>query len=84
MGRIQKGSMRTRIQESMKLLKKRFRAALKDDGLQEAFDDFWPTWSSEMAAMIYAEVLSALDLLLLMSVVDNRRDLKTIKIGDDL
>ena len=79
MGRIQKGSMRTRIQDSMKHLKKRFRAALKDDELQEAFDDLWPAWSSEMAAMIYAEVLSAMDMLLLMSVVDNRREIIKLK-----
>jgi hypothetical protein len=71
--------MRTRIQDSMRQLRERFRAALKDDGLQEAFDDLWPTWSSEMAAMIYAEVLSTLDLLLLTSVVDNRREIIKLK-----
>ncbi len=72
MGRIQKESMRTRIQDNMKMLRKTFRAALKENELQEAFDALWPTWSSEMDAMIYAEVLSALDLILLTSVVDNR------------
>ena len=63
MGRITSGSMRTRIQDNMKMLRDTFRAALKENELQEAFDQFWPTWSTEMAAMIYAEVLSALDLL---------------------
>ena len=79
MGRVQAHSMRTRIQNQMKHLKNRFRAALKDNELQEAFDDFWPAWSSEMAAMIFAEVLSALDLLLLTSVVDNRREIMKLK-----
>jgi len=32
-----------------------------------------------MAAMIYAEVLSVLDLLLLTSVIDNRREIKKLK-----
>jgi hypothetical protein len=44
---------------------RRARAALKENELQEAFDALWPTWSCEMKAMIYAEVLSALDLILL-------------------
>ena len=73
MGRIQKESMRTRIQDNMKMLRKTFRAALKDDDLQQAFDELWPTWSSEMAAMIYADNLQVMDLILLTSVVDNRR-----------
>ena len=47
--------------------------------MQETFDDFWPAWSSEMAMMIYVEVLSAMDLLLLMSVVDNRREILKLK-----
>ena len=38
----------------MKKMRDTFRAALKDDDLQTAFDELWPTWSSEMAAMIYA------------------------------
>jgi len=79
MGRITTGSMRTRIQDNMKMLRNTFRAALKENELQEAFDQFWPTWSTEMAAMIYAEVLSALDLLLLTSVVDNRREIMKLR-----
>jgi len=72
-------SMRTSIQDQMKHLKDRYRAALKENELQEAFDELWPTWSSEMAAMIYAEVLSVLDLLLLTSVIDNRREIRKMK-----
>ena len=79
MGRITSGSMRTRIQDYMIQLKKRYRAALKDDDLQHAFDEFFPTWSSEMAAMIYADVLSALDLILLTAAIDNRREIMKLK-----
>jgi len=79
MGRITSGSMRTRIQDYMVNLRKRYRAALKEDALQQAFDEFWPTWSSEMAAMIYAEVLSALDLILLTAVIDNRREIMKLR-----
>lgn len=61
------------------MLQKTYRAALKEDELQEAFDELWPTWASEMAAMIFAEVFSALDLLLLTSVVDNRREIVKIQ-----
>ena len=71
--------MRTRIQDNMMNLRKRYRAALKDDALQRAFDELWPTWANEQAAMIYAEVLSALDLLLLTAVTDNRREIMKIR-----
>jgi len=71
--------MRTRIHDQMIHLKERYRAALKENELQEAFDELWPAWSSEMAAMIYAEILSVLDLLLLTSVIDNRREIRKLK-----
>ena len=60
-------------------LKSKYRAALKDDELQRAFDELWPSWSSEQGAMIYAEVLSALDLLLLTAAVDNRREIEVLR-----
>jgi len=28
-----------------------------NDDLQEASDELWSTWSSEMAAMIYADII---------------------------
>ena len=71
--------MRTRIQDQMKHLRDRYRAALKENELQEAFDELWSTWSSEMAAMIYAEILSVMDLILLTSVLDNRREIMKLK-----
>ena len=71
--------MRVRLQNTMIQLRRSYREALKDDGMQVAFDDLWPAWSGEQAAMIYADVLSALDLLLLTAVVDNRREIEELK-----
>jgi hypothetical protein len=79
MGRLTRGSKRTRIQDYMKKMRNQYRAALKDDTLQEAFDQLWPTWSSEMAAMIYADILQVMDLILLTSIVDNRREIEKLK-----
>lgn len=60
-------------------MRDQFRATLRDDDLQEAFDELWPTWSSEMAAIIYADSLPVMDLILLTSVVDNRREIEKLK-----
>ena len=35
------------------MLRKTFREALKEDELQEVFDEIWPTWANEQAAMIF-------------------------------
>lgn len=79
MGRITRDSMRGRLQDAMVHLRKKYRAALKDDEMQKAFDELWPSWSSEQGAMIFAEVLSALDLLLLTAAVDNRREIEALR-----
>ena len=79
MGRVTRDSMRGRLQDSMVTLRKRYRGALKDDEMQSAFDELWPAWSTEQGAMIYAEVLSALDLLLLTAAVDNRREIEALR-----
>ena len=63
-------AQRTRIQDYMKKVRDPFRAALKGDDLQVAFDELWPTWSSEMAAMIYADIMQVMDLILLTSTRD--------------
>lgn len=76
--------MRTRLQDKMMMLRKTFRKALKEDELQEAFDELWPTWANEQAAMIFTEVLSALDLLILTATVDNRREIMKLKQALDL
>jgi hypothetical protein len=62
----------------MMKLQKRYRAALKDTDMQKAFDELWPAWSTEQGAMIYAEVLSSIDLLLLTATVDNRKQIKRL------
>ena len=79
MGRITRDSMRGRLQDAMVHLRKKYRAALKDDEMQKVFDELWPSWSSEQGAMIFAEVLSALDLLLLTAAVDNRREIEALR-----
>jgi hypothetical protein len=84
LGRITKESMRTRIQGLMAQLKKHYRAALKDDGMQEAFDRLWAAWSSEQGAMIHSEVLSAMDLLLLTAVVDSRKKIEELAFSKEL
>ncbi len=66
------------------MLRKTFREALKEDELQEAFDELWPTWANEQAAMIFTEVLSALDLLVLTATVNNRREIMKLKQALDL
>jgi len=78
-GRVTRDSMRGRLQDSMVKLRKRYRGALKDDEMQRAFDELWPAWSTEQGAMIYAEVLSSLDLLLLTAAVDNRREIEALR-----
>lgn len=79
LGRVTKDSMRGRLQESMKHLRSGFREALKDDCMQEAFDQIWEDWNHEQGAMIYAQVVSALDLLNLTGVLANRRELEELK-----
>ncbi len=79
MGRVTRDSMRARLQDAAAQLRSGYRAALKDDAMQRAFDELWPAWSSEQGAMIYAGLLSALDLLLLTAAVDNRREIEALR-----
>ena len=65
MGRLTRVNKRTRIQDYMKKMRDTFRAALKDDDLQVAFVKLGGTWSSEMTAMIYVDILQVRDLILL-------------------
>jgi len=57
--------------DKMIMLHKTFREALKEDELQEAFDELWPTWANEQSAMIFTEVQPTLDLLVLTAAEDN-------------
>ena len=66
MGRITRDSMRGCLNDAMANARARV-------------DEFWPSWAGEQAAMIYSEVLSALDLLLLTAAVDNRRQIEELR-----
>jgi hypothetical protein len=74
--------MRVRLQEAMEKLRHRYRAALKDEAMQKAFDTIWPAWAEEQGAMIYSEILSALDLLILTSTVDNRKEIEKLHVSN--
>ena len=71
--------MRGRLQNSMSHLRGGFREALKDDEMQSSFDRVWEDWNLEQGAMIYAQVVSALDLLNLTGVVANRREIESLR-----
>lgn len=79
LGRITKDSMRGRIQEQMRHLRGGYRDALKNDAMQTAFDGVWEDWNLEQGAMIYAQVVSALDLLNLTGVLANRREINVLR-----
>jgi len=77
-GRVTK-SFRERIQNEMEDLKKNYREALKDRARQEAFDKIWEAWASEEGAMINSAVPTALDILLLTAIIDNRKSIEEIR-----
>lgn len=79
LGRITRDSMRGRIQDQMRHLRGGYREALKQDMMQTAFDSVWLDWNTEQGAMIYAQVVSALDLLNLTGVLANRREITALK-----
>ncbi len=79
LGRITRDSMRGRIQDTMRHLRGGYREALKDDSMQTAFDGVWEDWNLEQGAMIYAQVVSALDLLNLTGVLANRREIQVLR-----
>jgi len=79
LGRITRDSMRSRLQDQMRHLRGGYRDALKENLMQTAFDSVWVDWNTEQGAMIYAQVVSALDLLNLTGVLANRRELIDLK-----
>ena len=79
LGRITEDSMRNRIQNNMRNLRGYYRMALKDNRLQDSFDEVWKDWDLEQGAMIYAQVVSALDLLNLTGVLANRREIEFLR-----
>ena len=63
----------------MSNLRDYYRMALKDNELQDAFDAVWRDWDNEQAAMVYAQIVSAYDLLNLTGVLGNRREITRLK-----
>ncbi len=79
MGRILKSTPRERLFETARGLDQHYKMALKNQDSHAAFDELLHVWDEEAAAAIYQfggdGVYSALDLLNLQSVVDNRREI---------
>jgi hypothetical protein len=63
----------------MENLKKNYRETLKDEERQKAFDKLWEAWASEEGAMVNSSIPTALDVLLLTAVVDNRKALEELR-----
>jgi len=61
------------LRKEINRLKENYQKALKEPSRREAFNSLLQVWSSERAAMNNAEVPTALDVMLLTAVVDNRR-----------
>jgi hypothetical protein len=78
LGRVPRDSMRGRLQDSMRHLRGGYREALKDNVMQTAFDNVWENWNQEQGAMIYAQVVSALDLLNLTGILGNRKEITAL------
>lgn len=78
LGRVTR-SFRERLQNEMENLKKNYRETLKDEERQKAFDKLWEAWASEEGAMVNSSIPTALDVLLLTAVVDNRKALEELR-----
>jgi DNA repair protein RadA len=61
------------MQEEMNTLKRTFREVLMDPSRRDAFDSLIKVWSNEQGAMSHARVPTALDIMLLTGVIDNRK-----------
>jgi hypothetical protein len=72
-------SFRLIIQEEIGSLKRTFREALMDTGRRDAFESLICTWGSEQDAMNCAKAPTALDIMLLTAVIDNRKIIKEIQ-----
>jgi hypothetical protein len=63
---------RQSFQERVAKLRREFQDALMDPSHRTAFDGLVEAWSEELGAMSYAETMKMLDLMLLVSALDNR------------
>ena len=81
MGRETK-PFRMSYQELVDKLRKEFQDPLRSENRRTAFDLLVQAWSDELGAMSYAESFKMLDLLLLVSTLENRGML--VKVSDEL
>jgi BMFP domain-containing protein YqiC len=61
------------FQEVLDRLRKEVKDPLIDVDRKESFDQLVEAWASELGAMSYAESFKVLDLMLIISVLDNRK-----------
>lgn len=64
---------RQSFQEVVERLRKELRDPLIDTGRKAAFDHHLEAWASELGAMSYAESFKLMDLMLMVSILENRR-----------
>ncbi len=81
MGRETK-PFRMSYQELVNKLRREFQDPLRSENRRTAFDLLVQAWSDELGAMSYAESFKMLDLMLLISTLENRSMLE--KIGTDI
>jgi hypothetical protein len=77
MGRETK-PFRMSYQEMIDKLRKEFQESLRSEKRRTAFDMLLQAWSDELGAMSYAESFKILDLMLLISTLENRSILERI------
>ena len=78
LGRVTRDSMRGKLQDSIRHLRGGYREALKDILMQAAFDDIREEWDQEQGAMLFAQVVSAFDLLNLTGILGNRKEINAL------
>jgi hypothetical protein len=71
MGRETK-PFRISYQELIDRLRKEFQEAIRNEGRRTAFEMLLQAWADELGAMSYAESFKILDLMLLISTLENR------------
>jgi hypothetical protein len=69
---------RQSFQETVERLRKELRDPLIDTGRKAAFDHHLEAWASELGAMSYAESFKLMDLMLIVSILENRRLLEEV------
>jgi hypothetical protein len=69
---------RMSYQELVDKLRKEFKDPLRSENRRTAFDHLVQAWSDEMGAMSYAESFKLLDLILMVSVLENRNLLEKV------